>query len=63
MTLKDHLEKMKIFILNKSFIYKKLTFLFLLVMVIFYLSRVSDVKKTLPFPLDSYKKYFTCFMI
>jgi hypothetical protein len=32
-------------------------------MVIFYLSRVSDVKKTLPFPLDSYKKYFTYFMI
>jgi len=40
---------MKTTILNKSFIYKKLTFIFLLAMLIFYLSRVSGVGETFPF--------------
>jgi hypothetical protein len=37
---------MKTIILNKSFIYKKLTFLFSLTIVNFYLSRVFGVRET-----------------
>jgi hypothetical protein len=54
--LRHHLEKIKIVILNKSFIYKKLTFLFSLAMVNFYLSKVFGVRETFPFSLDNCKK-------
>jgi len=57
------MKKMKIVILNKYLYIKKLTLLFSLAMVNFYLSRVSDVRETLPFPLNSCKKYFTYFMV
>jgi hypothetical protein len=50
-------------ILNNLSIYKKLTFLCSLAMVDFYLIRMSNVRETFSFILDSCQRCFTCFMV